>query len=368
MDKRYQVFLSSTFRDLEVERLEVMRALLELDCFPCGMEYFPAANEDQWSFIKDLIDQCDYYIVVIGGRYGSVDEAGISFTEKEYRYAVDKGIPVIGFTHADPESIPQGKSEQDTPARAKLEGFKQLVQSRLCKEWISASDLGAVVSRSLTQLIRRNPRPGWVRATHLSSAEASEEIIRLRQLSDELKEEVARLSLSKPTGSDSLAQGDDEVELMFVVTLTEPNHTYPRRHHRLSDSELFTWKELLSSFGPYLLTESKLSNVKGALNRLIRDRVAQSIIEQNPELEFGTVTVSEPSLQLVVVQFTALGYLQLSMSKDEGGKEIRLAALTTLGRHELMKAIAVRRGVRAVAASEASEHAEVVLGDSDDQH
>jgi hypothetical protein len=64
MQKRYQVFLSSTFRDLEVERLEVMRALLELDCFPCGMEYFPASNDDQWSFIKDLIDQCDYYVVV----------------------------------------------------------------------------------------------------------------------------------------------------------------------------------------------------------------------------------------------------------------------------------------------------------------
>ncbi|MDO8729013.1 MAG: DUF4062 domain-containing protein [bacterium] len=89
MNKRYQVFLSSTFRDLENERLEVMRALLELDCFPCGMEYFPAANDDQWSFISELIDQCDYYIVVVGNRYGSTDEHGISYTEKEYRYAIE---------------------------------------------------------------------------------------------------------------------------------------------------------------------------------------------------------------------------------------------------------------------------------------
>jgi hypothetical protein len=355
MDKRYQVFLSSTFRDLEVERLEVMRALLELDCFPCGMEYFPAANEDQWSFIRDLIDQCDYYIVVIGGRYGSVDDAGVSFTEKEYRYAVEKGIPVIGFTHSNPELIPQGKSEIDTPGRGKLEDFRQLVQSRLCKEWTTASDLGAVVSRSLTQLIRRNPRPGWVRANHLASVEASEEIIRLRQLTDQMKEEVARLSLSKPTGSDSLAQGDDEVELTFVVTLTEPDHTYPRRHQRFPGSKLFTWKELLSAFGPYLLTESKLSNVKAALNRAIRDGVAMSMYDEHPDLEFGAVTVSESSLQLVVVQFTALGYLQLSMSKDDAGKEIRLAALTALGRHELTKAIAVQKGVRAVAVGQASE-------------
>lgn len=239
MEKRYQVFLSSTFRDLEAERLEVMRALLELDCIPCGMEYFPAANEDQWSFIRDLIDQCDYYIVVIGARYGSVDDEGISFTEKEYRYALDQGIPVIGFVHADPSSIPQGKSEPEAQARQRLEAFKCLVQSRLCKEWTNASDLGAVVSRSLTQLIKRNPRPGWVRATHLASSEASEEIIRLRQLNDALQDQVSRLSLSRPTGSDELAQGEDEVQLTFVVTLTDPTSGYPRWHHRETDSKAF---------------------------------------------------------------------------------------------------------------------------------
>jgi hypothetical protein len=52
MEKRYQVFISSTFQDLQEERKEVMQALLELDCMPAGMELFPAANEDQWSLIR----------------------------------------------------------------------------------------------------------------------------------------------------------------------------------------------------------------------------------------------------------------------------------------------------------------------------
>ena len=34
MNKRYQVFVSSTFEDLQEERKEVMQALLELDCIP----------------------------------------------------------------------------------------------------------------------------------------------------------------------------------------------------------------------------------------------------------------------------------------------------------------------------------------------
>lgn len=71
METRYQVFVSSTYEDLKAERQEVMHALLELDCIPAGMELFPAANEDQWSLIKKVIKECDYYIVISAGRYGS---------------------------------------------------------------------------------------------------------------------------------------------------------------------------------------------------------------------------------------------------------------------------------------------------------
>jgi hypothetical protein len=90
IDRRYQVFVSSTYQDLEEERREIIQALLELDCIPSGMELFPAANDDQWTLIKRVIDDCDYYIVVVAGRYGSVSEDGLSYTEKEYRYALEK--------------------------------------------------------------------------------------------------------------------------------------------------------------------------------------------------------------------------------------------------------------------------------------
>ncbi|MGV4033752.1 DUF4062 domain-containing protein [Citrobacter freundii] len=82
MDKRYQVFVSSTFTDLEEERKHVIQTLMEMDCIPAGMELFPAIDEGQWEFIKKVIDDCDYYLLIIGGRYGSVAEDGLSYTEK----------------------------------------------------------------------------------------------------------------------------------------------------------------------------------------------------------------------------------------------------------------------------------------------
>lgn len=92
MEIKYQVFVSSTYKDLLEERQEVMQALLELDCIPVGMELFPAADDDQWTLIKRLIDDCDYYILIAGGRYGSVNKEGISYTQMEYEYALSRAF------------------------------------------------------------------------------------------------------------------------------------------------------------------------------------------------------------------------------------------------------------------------------------
>src|SRR5687768_107755 len=102
MEKRFQVFISSTFTDLMDERQSVLRAILELDHMPAGMELFPAADDSAWQLIRDVIDASDYYVVIVGGRYGSRDERGIGYTEKEYEYAVQAGKPVLPLLHGKP--------------------------------------------------------------------------------------------------------------------------------------------------------------------------------------------------------------------------------------------------------------------------
>ena len=156
-DKRYQVFVSSTYDDLQDERKEVMQALLELDCIPAGMELFPASSEDQWSLIKRVIDDCDYYILIIGGRYGSVGPDGISYTQMEFEYALKTGKPIISFVHKNPASIPTGKSEQTDEGKKKLEEFKNLVEKKLVKFWETPAELGSVVSRSMVKLMKNFP-------------------------------------------------------------------------------------------------------------------------------------------------------------------------------------------------------------------
>ena len=72
--KKYQVFISSTYKDLLEERKKVQEILLMADCIPAGMEAFVAANDEQFEVIKKVIDLCDYYVLIIGNRYGSINQ------------------------------------------------------------------------------------------------------------------------------------------------------------------------------------------------------------------------------------------------------------------------------------------------------
>ncbi len=141
MGKRYQVFVSSTFSDLAEERRGVFNSLLDIDCIVAGMEFFPAMDQEQFEYIKHVIDDSDYYLLIIGGRYGTITESGISFTEQEYDYAVQTGKPVIALLHSNPGTISVNKSDSDPVLAERLQSFRQKVSAgRLVKFWENISD------------------------------------------------------------------------------------------------------------------------------------------------------------------------------------------------------------------------------------
>jgi len=214
MEKRYQVFVSSTYADLQEERRNVIQTLMEMDCIPSGMEIFPAADEEQWEFIKRVISDCDYYILIIGGRYGSVTPEGISYTEKEYDYAVSIGLKVIAFLHKNPGEISASKTELNPELRGRLEAFRQSVsEGRLVKFWTKAEELPGLVATSLSKTIKTYPALGWVRADRVANEEILNEVNALRKQNQELEKIVAQLrTQSTPPSVRNLAGITDEIK------------------------------------------------------------------------------------------------------------------------------------------------------------
>lgn len=165
LERKYQVFVSSTYEDLRQERWAVYSTLLEIGCIPVGMEFFPASEMNQLDYIKKMMDISDYYILIIAGRYGTIDSnTGKSYTENEFDYAESIGLPIMSFLLDDIESLPSNCSERSEENREKLNSFRKRVSTGRCrKSYNSIDDLKAKVVTSLYCCMKDFPMPGWVR-------------------------------------------------------------------------------------------------------------------------------------------------------------------------------------------------------------
>ena len=190
MSSKFQVFVSSTFRDLNEERDLVIKAILEMGHIPVGMEMFSAADEEQWNIIKKQIDQSDYYVVISAHCYGTCDAAGLSYTEKEYDYAISKGIPALGFVLDDGVSWPKEKSDSDKAAIRRLKSFKEKIKQKPVSFWKNGEDLYGRCSIALMKAFNAYPREGWVRASQVQDAAAAKEIVRLSSENADLRKRI----------------------------------------------------------------------------------------------------------------------------------------------------------------------------------
>lgn len=73
MNVRYSVFLSSTFEDLREIRKELSYELFMNGYMVNNMESFGARNGSVWEVIKESIADSDMLVMVIAGRYGSIN-------------------------------------------------------------------------------------------------------------------------------------------------------------------------------------------------------------------------------------------------------------------------------------------------------
>lgn len=308
MDKRYQVFVSSTFEDLKEERAKVITALLNIDCIPCGMEYFPAANEDAWQSIERLIPNCDYYVVIIAGKYGSMPpKKQKSYTHMEYELAIKHSVPVLALLHKDVGTLPSSKTEIDPERRKKLQQFRQLASKRLCRFWSSPDQITGEFLASLKHQIDRHPRTGWVRGDAVANDEAKTEIIKLRRLLEEHRSEIESLKVKNAGAIENLAFGEDLLKfrggfggifrlnklrtIEFEVITTWDNVI---RHIRLSHPDWWTSDKLERSLSDALDPIAKSIPKVNAL----RSAFSEEVPRIDPE-DIEKITFQLSSLELI---------------------------------------------------------------------
>lgn len=375
IEKREQVFVSSTFRDLVEERRAVIQTLLEADCIPSGMELFPASDSEKWELIKGVIDLCDYYVVIVGGRYGSLDDAAdLSYTEMEFDYAVSSKKPVMGFLHGDPGKLPGDKLDLDNDLRDKLNEFRDKIEKKMVKYWHEPGDLPGQVALAIMQIRKSHPAIGWIRASEAMTpavkAELAELRAKVRELSADLHDEQRQNTAA--VDPSELVQGNEKASLECIVSFhwqwrIDTGKAYPHNRARAKWTVSPTWNDILKHLGPELMDESSEEYLKSRLSELClalaridlidddatsgdgkEDEVATTHRSEEDEEDkrVGEVYEAEVSIDSfndVKVQFSALALIEKGSKRRPGSDTSAYWQLTDRGQKQLIGLRAIRK-------------------------
>ena len=321
--------------------------------------------------IQRVIDESDYYLLAIGGRYGSSDADGLGFTEKEFDYAVSRGKPVMAFLHKSPEKLPFENSEGDPKARAKLQKFRaKLEHSKHVKFWSSAEDLAGKVALSFGSFVASYPAGGWVRG---DAGDSPETLAKWAAAQDRIAALEARLELEAtqpPPGVEGLASGDESLQLSCQIKMVISNLA---SGVKWSDKQevpylgKITWNELLYALGPLMLDEAQQRELRTRfLAEVVRVNTDEARAEadrwirrafkavefrdhvpgrRRPDPEFEvTLVPSTDDFETALMQLQALGLIERGSKKRPVADSQTYWALTPWGRTRLTQLRAVRAG------------------------
>ena len=202
MKKKLQVFLSSTYTDLIDERQAAVEAILSIGHIPAGMELFKAGNESQLETIKRWIDESDIYVLILGGRYGSLEpKSQLSYTQLEYEYAVKKNIPffavVIKDDALDKKVKDFGRTVLEIDNSDKYENFREMVLRKTSLFYSDIKDIKLAIIKSITDFEKRFTFKGWVSGDILKDYED------FKQENIRLTKEIQTTSLVKCDSADN---------------------------------------------------------------------------------------------------------------------------------------------------------------------
>ncbi|SDP62002.1 protein of unknown function [Klenkia soli] len=352
------------------------------------MELFPASDSEKWNLIQGVIDLCDYYVVIVGGRYGSVDDVEqISYTEMEFDYAVEKNKPVMGFLHGNPGKLIAERVDLDPELREKLEKFRAKIENKMVKYWNEPGDLPGQVALAIMQTRKSHPAVGWIRGNHAMTPIVQQELVelraRVRELSAELHDEQRQGSLMFDPAD--LMQGDEtaslrcQVEFHYQWRIDAKDAFARNRAHGIWVVKP-TWNDVFKHIGPELMDEASEEYLRERLTALCDRLTREDLLDDDDDDDNNNndadgvegdakedrrvgaiydVEVTLDSFNDVKVQFSALGLIANGSKRRPGSDTNTYWRLTDRGTQQLLRLRALRTaksdGIGSTAQLEQSE-------------
>ncbi len=172
----------------------------------------------------------DVYMLILGGRYGSIEEeSGKSYTQLEYEYAkkIEKPLFAVVINKDILGSRPSDFIEKDHPEQ--LENFRKIVDSNLRAEFSDVKDIKLAIHESLGQIQQDYDLIGWVRGDQQSD-NLAEEMVSINKELRQLRNENEQLKKANQSRLPKLEiKINESSKLHFDFSVDEANYYKVRK-------------------------------------------------------------------------------------------------------------------------------------------
>jgi hypothetical protein len=315
IDKRYHVFISTTGADMQSERSVLTQTLASLGFFSWGLE---ARTPLTTAFARRQIDDCDYFILLLGSRYGELSASGVSYVHLEYIYAITKQKPVLVILHESPDSRAPELHESTKDGQRKFEDFRRQLQ-RECDMVVTfrePRELEVILRHAMPQLTQRFPSLGWVRPNDAPMQALQLENEKLRQKNIQLRSTAGRprvVAGSLSTLDEQVsATGDEHGMLDVPIVRGDEMMSFDYRVHAYQDGNFrelrprrqMNWNELLVAVGPGFRPPAPEENFARLLNEYLNISALHDVQEIMPRAHAtARCQINVRALHAIKVQF-----------------------------------------------------------------
>ena len=329
MQKKYQVFISSTYIDLIEERHAAVEAILKAGHIPAGMELFKSGRS-QLETIKSWIDESDIYLLILGKRYGSIDpESNKSYTQLEYEYALSKdNFPIFSIILKD-EYVKE-KLESDIPKtelyeednETQYEEFLNMVKTQIVSFAGSIAEVKLAIHENIPYIEKTHNLDGWIRASLGGDENIIKELNEIRKVNNVIKEDFQEEDIDF----------DEEIikEIKILGKRYERsgsgNNYYSRTTHETAN---ISYKTIFCSIAPHLLEHPNDAYVKMKIEKIVVDKSSIS--------DSGTFNINDEVFQKIKIHLTKLGLITTRYSKTTKGGMALFWSLSNLGKKKMVE-------------------------------
>lgn len=330
LDTRYQIFISTSGRDMQPERMVLSQTLVGMGFFAWGLEHRTPLTT---TLARRQIDECDYLILLLGSQYGEQAISGVSYLSLEYEYALSQAKPIIVFMHEQPENREIDLQETHPQLKDKFLAFRKklLHEAEHIFYFKTPRELELAVRLNIPLMIEQYGGKGWVPAHQAQQLE--DEIRLLRSKILHLEQRVTEPS----TQLKEVAPQDIFAFEYQIQAFQDGNFKELKRQRQM------TWSELLSILAKHFETAMPEENFGTCLNEYLNQAGLEDARQELPRAHaVACAQINHKALFRIKNQMQSQGWIVPTQTEQSYG----LWKLTTKAQKILLSYKWNHRGVR----------------------